>query len=62
MKQNLRWINIFIRDILITFLLTWVNYQVNFKSWWVACLIGMQIVLVTWHLSDFLENKRSIEL
>lgn len=60
MNEIFRWINIFIRDILLIAVITYVNYHVHFNSWWAACITGMLIVLTTWHLSDLLETKRGI--
>jgi len=62
MKESYRWINIFIRDLLLFFVILYVNYAVSYESWWAACLMGMQIVLMTWHLSDLLIRKRRVRL
>tara|TARA_R100000750_G_C2328019_1_gene89024 strand:+ start:348 stop:644 length:297 start_codon:yes stop_codon:yes gene_type:complete len=54
------WINIFVRDIFIAAAIMGINYLLNFKSFFAAMLIGMQMVLVTWHLHDFIKLNRRL--
>lgn len=59
-KMSLKWVNLFIRDVILIGLISWVNWKVDFQSWWAACVTGMIIVLMTWHLSDLLYEKRGL--
>ena len=58
--EKFKWINIFIRDILLTLCILGVNYILYFRSWFAACATGMVIVLTTWHLSDLLKERRRL--
>jgi len=60
--MNFRWINIFLRDIILIGLISWVNWRVDYQSWWAACITGMIIVLITWHFQDFLETNRRLPI
>ena len=61
MNRKWRWINIFARDTILILLMLYVNYRVSFQSWFAACIMGMLIVLLTWHFTDFLNYRRNIE-
>lgn len=60
-SEEFKWINIFLRWFLISFLLMYVNYKTNFNSWWVGLITGMLIVYVTWQFTDFLNSRRRLE-
>ena len=56
-----KWINIFVRDILLILVIAWVNYAVSYRSWVAAALAGMMIVLITWHFNDLIKERRGLE-
>lgn len=58
--RNFKWINIFIRDILLVAVIFWINHTLNYRSFVAAMLVGMMVVLVTWHLSDFIKLNRRL--
>jgi len=58
--NKFKWINIFIRDIFLSFTIIGLNWILNYGSWFAALLMGMQIVMVTWHLHDFIKLNRRI--
>ena len=62
MKPDWKWINIFLRDMFLAIVISWVNYKVDFQSWWVAFLMGALFVLVTWHLNDYIKLHKRIKL
>jgi hypothetical protein len=49
------WLNIFIRDILLVFIILWLHYITNFNSKSVFLITGMMVVWITWQFSDFME-------
>ena len=53
-----KWINIFVRDIVIALLIGWVNWKVEYQSWWAAFLMGAMFVLVSWHLDAYMKIQR----
>ena len=54
-----QWINIFIRDTLLSLVIAWINWRLDYKLWVGGLLAGMMVVLVSWHLSDFLAERRA---
>jgi len=56
--QEYKWINIFIRDVLLSLVMMFVNYFTHFRSWWSGVATGMLIVYVSWHFNDYLNYKR----
>ena len=56
-----KWTNIFVRDILLILVVIWINEALDYNSWFAAVLVGMMIVLVTWHLNDLLKEKRRLD-
>lgn len=55
---EIRWINIFIRDVFLAFVVGYLNYANNFRSWFAALLAGMLIVWVSWQISDYIRERR----
>ena len=53
-NPHVRWFNIFIRDALLVMVMIFVNYLNNARSWWVGFITGALVVLLTWHLADYL--------
>jgi len=49
------WLNIFIRDILLVFIILWLQYITNFNSKSVFLITGMMVVWITWQFSDFMD-------
>jgi hypothetical protein len=58
MTPRFKWINIFIRDILLILVISVVNYVVHYSSWWVAFLTGALVVLTSWQFSDMLKEVK----
>lgn len=56
--QELRWINIFIRDCLLIIVIVVVDYLTYFRSRWVAFIMGMLVVWITWQFSDYIKYKK----
>ena len=59
-KREFRWINLFVRDILLILVLMAVNYWTNFNSWWVGFTTGMTVVWVSWHYFEYISSKRRL--
>jgi len=55
--MNWKWINIFVRDVILMTIIMILNHRANYNSWWLAFLSGAMIVLVSWHF----EECRSIQ-
>ena len=55
-----RWINLFIRDFLLSAVIFWINITLNYRSFVGAMLVGMMVVLVTWHLNDLIKSTRGL--
>lgn len=62
MNEKFRWINIFVRDILLILIMLYVNWYVSYESWWAAFILGMLLILITWHLSDLILKYRRAKL
>ena len=58
--KDWRWINVFARDAILAALVVWVNFKVDYRSWWAAFILGMIVVLISWHFSEFIEEKRRL--
>jgi len=58
MSKKWRWINIFVRDLILSGLLIWANFTLDFQSWFAACVMGMILVLMAWHLQDLIKERR----
>ena len=58
--NNFSWINLFVRDILLSLVICWINHTLDYQSWVAASLAGMMFVLVTWHLNDLIKSKRRL--
>ena len=61
-KRRFRWINIFVRDFCLAILIFYVNYKAHYNSFWAALLLGSIVVLMAWHISDYLKTKRKVKL
>lgn len=57
-KQEKVWLNIFIRDALLSLVLYGIHYMTRFNSKTVFLITGMLMVYITWHLSDYLNYKK----
>ena len=54
--NKFRWMNLFIRDFLLSGVIFWINATLDYQSFVGAMLVGMMVVLVTWHLSDLIKS------
>ena len=61
MNPDVRWSNIFLRDIFLVGVMAIVVYRMGFISW-ISFVCGMLLVWITWHFSDYLKYKRSLRL
>jgi len=52
MINNLKWINIFCRDICLVLVVAYLNSIADYRSWWLAFLMGAMFVLVSWHFEE----------
>lgn len=59
-KEQLQWINIFLRDIFLIFVVAGLHYLTYFNSKTVWLITGMLMVWITWQLSDLLEQTRRL--
>jgi len=59
--KSFQWINIFVRDLLITFVIAYMNWVLEYKLWIGGMLMGMMVVLISWHFSDFMAQRKFIE-
>ena len=57
MKKG-QWINIFVRDILLAIVIAYLNWTLNYQLWIGGVLMGMMFVLVSWHISGLLKQRR----
>lgn len=62
MNPELKWMNIFLRDLLLLVVVSVVNWYIQFKSWAAAFLAGMLVVLISWHFEDYLKSKQEVKL
>jgi len=53
-SDEFRWFNIFIRDILLIFIILVTQVWTNFNSKSVWFISGMLVVWVTWQLNDYI--------
>jgi len=60
-NPEVRWLNIFIRDIFLVGVMAFVVWRNGFWGW-ISFLCGMLVVWISWHLSDYLKYKRSKRL
>ena len=58
--DKFKWINIFVRDLILSGIIVWMNYVLEYQSWFAAALAGMIIVQTSWHLNDLLKEKRGL--
>jgi len=58
--KKVQWINIFVRDGLLAAVVVWINWTLSYNSWFAAFLMGMIVVMTTWHLSDLIKLNRSL--
>jgi len=58
-KEKFKWINIFVRDMLLILVVGGLQILTNFQSKVVFLITGMLMVFVTWHFTDLL---RAIKL
>ena len=56
-----KWQNIFARDMFLIVVIVWINETLDYNSWFAAVLVGMMIVLVSWHFSDLMKEKRRLD-
>jgi len=59
--MNWKWINIFLRDLFLSAALLGMNFLLNYQSWFAAWLLGMQMVLMAWHLHDFIKLNKELD-
>ena len=57
-NPEIKWLNIFFRDIILVLVVCYVQYWSNFRSIFMWLLTGMLIVFITWHFSDYLKYKK----
>ena len=57
-NPEIKWLNIFFRDIMLVLVVCYVQYWSNFRSIFMWLLTGMLIVFITWHFSDYLKYKK----
>jgi len=58
-NPQVRWLNIFLRDVFLVAVMIYVNYITHFRSWWGGFIIGMLFVWISWQLTDYLKWIRS---
>ena len=54
---DVRWVNLFIRDVLLVLVILYMQITTKFNSKSVFLITGMMIVWITWQLSDYLNYK-----
>lgn len=59
--SKFKWINIFLRDILLVIIIFVVQYWTHFQSTAVFFISGMLFVWITWQLNDFLTERKRLE-
>lgn len=57
-SKDFKWLNIFIRDILLILVIAYVQVKTYFNSKWVWFITGMIVVWVSWQYSDYNKFKR----
>lgn len=55
-----RWVHIFIRDLILVFIVAVLHYYTHFNSKTVFLITGMLMVWITWQLNDYLNYKKSL--
>jgi len=53
-SDRFRWFNIFARGILLIIVIVVIDYLTGFKSRWVAFIMGMLVVYISWQFTDFI--------
>jgi len=53
-SKEFKWINLFIRDMLLIVVIVIVDYTTDFRSRWIAFIMGMLLVWITWQFADYL--------
>ena len=56
--SRFKWINIFVRDILIILVIGFMQIKTNFNSKSLFLITGMMLVIIVWQLNDYLKQKR----
>lgn len=60
-QRKFRWINLFVRDILLILVIGALQTITHFKSTFIFFITGMLLVYICWQISDMVdENKRLI--
>lgn len=54
------WLNVFIRDVILVGLVSYMQYATNFRSTTVFFITGMLLVYICWQLTDYLHEKRRL--
>ena len=57
-----KWINIFVRDLLLVFVILGLQIMTNFNSKVVFLITGMLIVWITWQFADLLNEVKEKRL
>jgi hypothetical protein len=52
--KRFSWFNLFIRDMILVFVVAGLQYMTHFNSKVVFMITGMMVVWITWQLADFL--------
>ena len=60
--KELRWLNLFLRDLFLVFVIAYLQYATHFRSKTVFLITGMLIVWITWQLNDYLISKKRIKI
>ncbi len=55
-KEKIKWINLFIRDLVLILAVGGLHYMTNFQSKVVFLITGMLIVSVSWHFTDLIKH------
>jgi len=56
-KEQWRWVNLFIRDILLALTIGMGQYITKFNNPIMFFITGMMVVWVTWQISDFIKYR-----
>lgn len=57
-SREFTWLNIFVRDFLLIFVVIIIHIKTNFNSRWVWFIIGMLVVYVSWQITDYINYKK----
>jgi hypothetical protein len=57
-KKEVKWFNLFLRDLFLIFVIVYLQWKTNFNSKTVFLITGMLVVWVTWQLNDYIKYKK----